>query len=127
MFRGRSAILIVSSFGRTFSSFSATHPCQNFITDAISDFTAKKAEEKRGINVTALFPLNFLIVFLEKQFEEMLKSMLSEKKWTLRPWKNAMEQQLNSWMMYIPGTSNSKEVKDMKGMKGCISTTIFSF
>jgi hypothetical protein len=53
----------------------------------------------------------------EKQFANMMEMMVSNK-WTLRPWKNAMESQLGSWSMYIPGVSSSNEVQQLKNFKG---------
>lgn len=47
----------------------------------------------------------------------MVDTMLSNPNWTFRPWKQIMEEQLGSWMMYIPGMSSSQDVKEMKGMK----------
>ena len=47
----------------------------------------------------------------------MVDTMLAHPNWTFRPWKQIMEEQLNGWMMYIPGMSSSQDVKEMKGMK----------
>lgn len=47
----------------------------------------------------------------------MVNLMTTQKKWTLRPWKQMMEEQLSSWLLYIPGISGSKEVTELKGMK----------
>lgn len=54
----------------------------------------------------------------EQQFDKMMATMVNEPKWTFRVWKTVLEDQLNSWMMYIPGMSSSKDVKDLKGLKG---------
>ena len=48
----------------------------------------------------------------------MIDLMIKNNDWSLRPWKQVMEDQLSSWLMYIPGMSNSNEAKEMKGMKG---------
>lgn len=50
----------------------------------------------------------------------MLEMMTTAPKWTLRPWKVTMENQLNSWSMYIPGVSSSNEVQEMKNFKDMI-------
>jgi hypothetical protein len=39
----------------------------------------------------------------EKQFMKMIELMVNQPKWTLRLWKGTMDEQLNSWLMYIPG------------------------
>jgi hypothetical protein len=57
-------------------------------------------------------------LLLEKQFQKMLDTMVKEEKWTFRLWKGVIEDQLSSWLMYIPGVSGSKDVEDMKGLKG---------
>jgi len=46
--------------------------------------------------------------------------MLESKKWTFRPWKQVLETQLGSWMLYIPGMSNTSEVKEIKKLKGIV-------
>eukprot|EP01035_Chromulina_nebulosa_P019429 gene19429-25307_t len=53
----------------------------------------------------------------EKQFNKMLNEMVSAEKWNLRHWKQSIESQLNSWVAYIPGVSNSNEMKDVKKFK----------
>jgi hypothetical protein len=75
------------------------------------------------MNLPRVFPTNnlFLHVFLpckDKQFAEMMDMMTATPKWTLRPWKKAMEGQLDSWSMYIPGVSGSTEVQQIKNFKG---------
>lgn len=50
----------------------------------------------------------------EKQFREMMELMTSVPKWSLKSWKITMDNQLNSWMMYVPGVSSSDEVKEIK-------------
>ncbi len=34
---------------------------------------------------------------------KMIELMVTQPKWTLKLWKSTMDEQLNSWMMYIPG------------------------
>jgi signal recognition particle GTPase len=53
----------------------------------------------------------------EKQFAKMIDLMLNTDDWTLRPWRTTMQNQLDSWTMYIPGVSSSTEVKEMKNFK----------
>jgi hypothetical protein len=53
----------------------------------------------------------------EKQFAKMIDLMLTTEDWTLRPWRTTMQNQLDSWTMYIPGVSSSTEVKEMKNFK----------
>jgi hypothetical protein len=47
----------------------------------------------------------------------MLDSMLSGEKWSLRPWKKTMEDQLNSWVRFIPGMGDSGELKQLGAFK----------
>lgn len=39
----------------------------------------------------------------ENQFMKMIDLMCNSPKWTLRMWKSTMDEQLNSWLMYVPG------------------------
>lgn len=48
----------------------------------------------------------------------MLDLMLDEKDWTLNAWKKMIDNQLNSWMMYIPGVASGKESDELKKIKG---------
>jgi hypothetical protein len=48
----------------------------------------------------------------------MLETMVNGQKWTLRPMKKSLEDQLNSWMMYIPGMSTQIDKKELTSMKG---------
>ena len=50
----------------------------------------------------------------DKQFKEMMDLMTNAPKWSLKSWKVTMDNQLNSWMMYVPGVSSSDEVKEIK-------------
>lgn len=59
-----------------------------------------------------------IFVYTEKHFNDMMSAMITSQNWSLRPWKQIMEEQLNSWVLYIPGMASSKEVTDLKGMKG---------
>ncbi|KAJ1397002.1 hypothetical protein B484DRAFT_425105 [Ochromonadaceae sp. CCMP2298] len=47
----------------------------------------------------------------------MLESMLSGTKWSLRPWKKTLEDQLNSWVRFIPGMGDSGELKKLGNFK----------
>lgn len=67
---------------------------------------------------TSITNFVFPLLLLEKNFQKMMDSMLANPDWTLRPWKQIMEDQLSSWLMYIPGMSNSKDVAELKGLKG---------
>ena len=46
----------------------------------------------------------------------MLEVMLSGEKWSLRPWKKTIDDQLNSWIMYVPGVKD--EMKELSAFKG---------
>jgi hypothetical protein len=47
-----------------------------------------------------------------------MESMLSGEKWSLRPWKKSLADQLSSWIMYIPGMNNADEKKELTSYKG---------
>ena len=53
----------------------------------------------------------------------MMESMLSGQKWSLRPWKKTMEDQLSSWVKYIPGMKDSSEMKELNAFKGNVLCT----
>lgn len=57
----------------------------------------------------------------------MMDLMVTNQKWTLRPWKEVMEDQLKSWLLYIPGMSSSKEVDELKGLKGTCHSSNCNF
>lgn len=50
----------------------------------------------------------------------MLEAMLSGEKWSLRPWKKTIDDQLNSWIMYVPGMKDSTENKELSAFKGIV-------
>lgn len=50
----------------------------------------------------------------------MLEVMLSGEKWSLRPWKKTIDDQLNSWIMYVPGMKDSHETKELSAFKGLL-------
>jgi hypothetical protein len=50
----------------------------------------------------------------------MMESMLSNEKWSLRPWKKTLEDQLGSWLMYVPGMKNTAETKELTAFKGWV-------
>lgn len=54
----------------------------------------------------------------ENQFGKMVESMSAADSWTYRNWKGLLEDQLSSWMMYIPGVSGSKDAAAVKEVKG---------
>lgn len=54
----------------------------------------------------------------EKQFQQMLEVLTTNEDWSLRSWKLAIEKQLSSWLLYIPGLNNANEISKVKGMKG---------
>ena len=47
----------------------------------------------------------------EAQFMKMIQLMTTSPKWTLAMWKGTMDEQLNSWMMYIPGMGKQADVE----------------
>lgn len=55
---------------------------------------------------------------LEQQFGALLDAMSKANTWSLLDWKTTMDQQLSSWMTYIPGVSNSPQMKDLKSFQG---------
>lgn len=57
-------------------------------------------------------------MFIEKRFSSMLATMLSGEKWSLRPWKKTIDDQLGSWIMYVPGMKDSTETKELNSFKG---------
>ena len=61
----------------------------------------------------------------EKQFTEMISLMTSVNQWSLRNWRDSIDKQLNSWMMYIPGLSSSGDVEKVKQFKGLFSSIKF--
>lgn len=57
----------------------------------------------------------------EKRFAGMLEVMLSGEKWSLRPWKKTIDDQLNSWIMYVPGMKDSHETKELSAFKDLLA------
>ena len=96
------------------------------IGDTIMGMATRKVEEGKGAFpetrpfLVACLALTNPSLTTENQFKKMLEMMTTSPKWTLRPWKATMENQLNSWSMYIPGVSSSSEVKEMKHFKDMI-------
>lgn len=43
--------------------------------------------------------------------------MVNNDKWTFRLWKDIIDTQLSSWLMYIPGMSGREEMKEVKEFK----------
>ena len=58
---------------------------------------------------------------VDKRFASMLETMLSGEKWSLRPWKKTLEDQLGSWLMYVPGMKDSSETKELNSYKGIMT------
>jgi len=56
----------------------------------------------------------------EKKFTTLMATMLSGEKWSLRQWKKTLGDQLNSWMMYVPGMTNSSQVQDLTTFKALL-------
>lgn len=56
----------------------------------------------------------------DKQFGEMLETMVATPKWSFRPWRATMETQLQSWTMYIPGVGTSAEAQELKNFKSML-------
>lgn len=50
----------------------------------------------------------------------MIEVMAAAPAWTLRQWKTMLEEQLGSWMTYIPGMSSSNEVIQVKKFKAIL-------
>jgi len=96
----------------------------NFITDALSKVASKTVEGSKGKSLFSHPHLPNKLCFinpLEKQFTKMMDTMVAYPKWTFRPWKEVMEDQLKSWLLYIPGMSNSKDIEELKGLKGKVT------
>lgn len=51
----------------------------------------------------------------------MVETMVSTPTWTLRNFKKGMDDQLESWLMYVPGVSSSSEIQDMKKLRGSVA------
>lgn len=73
------------------------------ITDTISKMVNNKMESDK-----------------EKKFTTLMATMLSGEKWSLRQWKKTMEDQLNSWVMYVPGMRSSAQVQDLTTFKALL-------
>ena len=71
------------------------------ITDTIWGFANDKVEETK-----------------QKQFKTMIQLMTSEHEFSLRQYKETLEKQLSSWMMYIPGLGKSADSQQLKQFKG---------
>mmetsp|Transcript_9648 Transcript_9648/g.18108 ORF Transcript_9648/g.18108 Transcript_9648/m.18108 type:complete len:222 (-) Transcript_9648:188-853(-) len=50
----------------------------------------------------------------ENNFKKMIDDMSETKKWDMRKWKGTIEEQANSWAMYVPGVSGSEQALKMK-------------
>lgn len=56
--------------------------------------------------------------YIEKQFVKMMDLMAEAPTWTLRLWRTTLDEQLGSWISYIPGISSSNEMQTVKKFKG---------
>jgi len=73
------------------------------ITDTISKMVNNKMESDK-----------------EKKFTTLMATMLSGEKWSLRQWKKTLEDQLNSWVMYVPGMRSSTQMQDLTTFKALL-------
>ncbi len=71
------------------------------ITEKVIDFATNRIEKTK-----------------EKQFQQMVEAMTQTNDWTLKKWKTIIEQQLSSWLMYIPGFTNQDDISKVKTFKG---------
>lgn len=71
------------------------------ITDKIINFATNTVEQTK-----------------EKQFATMVESMISLKDFTMRSYKESLDKQLTSWMMYIPGVSSQADTTQLKQFQG---------
>ena len=72
------------------------------ITDKIMGFASNKMEANK-----------------DKQFENMIQAMVNQTQpWSLKTWKGTLEEQLSSWLMYIPGMSSTMDTAKLKSYKG---------
>ena len=62
------------------------------------------------------------VLWLEKQFAKMMQGMIDSPSWTLRHWRSTLEEQLSSWILYMPGASSTNEIVLVKKFKGNIIT-----
>lgn len=56
----------------------------------------------------------------DKKFAEMLEKMVSTPKWSFRCWRETMQNQLDSWTMYLPGVGSSTEAQELKNFKSML-------
>ena len=68
-------------------------------------------------------PLYHAVPYTGKQFEKMVEHMASTPIWSLRSWKQVMESQLSSWLMYIPGMKSTANAQELTKMKGVCSSS----
>jgi hypothetical protein len=66
-------------------------------------------------------------MIIENQFTKMTDLMVNSPKWTLQLWKSTMDDQLKSWVMYIPGMVCSPTICHMLILSltvfGCLEQT----
>jgi hypothetical protein len=81
-------------------------PVRNFgIMDSVMNMANQKIESTK-----------------EDKFTSMIKIMIDNKKWTMKPWKATMDNTLSGWTMYIPGVSSSTEATELKSMKAMMDS-----
>jgi signal recognition particle GTPase len=50
----------------------------------------------------------------ESSFKKMVEDMSNTPTWNMKKWKGTIEEQVNSWAMYVPGVSGSEQALKMK-------------
>jgi len=76
---------------------------------------------KFGITDTIInFATNTVEQTKEKQFATMVESMVSLKDFTMRSYKESLDKQLTSWMMYVPGVSKQADTNQLKQFQGML-------
>lgn len=86
------------------ASINARHfSITSMITDTVVGATTKKIEKSK-----------------DEKFAAMLDSMIKNKTWSMRPWKDSLKDALSGWTMYIPGVSSSAEVGELKSMNAML-------
>lgn len=50
----------------------------------------------------------------ENNFKKMIDDMSASSSWDLKKWKATIEEQVNSWTMYVPGVGSSEQASQLK-------------
>lgn len=102
----------------------------SIIGDTFTKMATNKMESDKGIKIGIIIYFELLLsvcvcwrLLIDKRFASMLETMLSGEKWSLRPWKKTLEDQLSSWLMYVPGMKDSSETKELNAYKGVRDAT----